>query len=199
MREHTTTNRVLLALLGLVLLGGGLLVLAGGADIYRRLRLTPPGGWPLTTPHNVLIPRADQIRWTVQDWWWLSAIAALTLLMLLALWWLLSQPRRRHSRRLSVGHAPRGTVTVNDHALRDALTTDLDTLPGVRRARARFLGPPTHPRARIGLVLNPGSTPRHVLEDLRDATDRARQSAGWDRLPTDVRLGVARHGPHRAE
>ncbi|WP_051573266.1 hypothetical protein [Streptomyces sp. PRh5] len=81
-------------------------MLAGGTDIYRRLRLTPPAGWPLTTPHNVLIPRADQIRWTVQDWWWLSAIAALTLLMLLALWWLLSQPRRRHSRRLSVGHAP---------------------------------------------------------------------------------------------
>ncbi|MER8155880.1 alkaline shock response membrane anchor protein AmaP [Streptomyces sp. NPDC094472] len=199
MREHTTTNRVLLALLGLVLLGGGLLVLAGGADSYRRLHLTPPADWPLTAPHNVLIPRADQIQWTDRGWWWPAAIAALTLLMLLALWWLLSQPRRRHSRRLSVGHTPRDTVTVNDHALRDALTTDLDMLPGVRRARARFLGPPTRPRASIGLTLSPGSTPEHVLEDLSDAADRARQSAGWDRLPTDVRLGVARHAPHRAE
>ncbi|MEU5021009.1 hypothetical protein AB0G60_26910 [Streptomyces angustmyceticus] len=45
MREHAKTNRTLLALLGLVLLGGGLLVLADGADIYRRRHLEPrPAG-----------------------------------------------------------------------------------------------------------------------------------------------------------
>ncbi|GAA2593278.1 hypothetical protein [Streptomyces tubercidicus] len=33
-----------IALLGLVLLGGGLLVLAGGADICRRWNLVPPSG-----------------------------------------------------------------------------------------------------------------------------------------------------------
>ncbi|MGW2024460.1 hypothetical protein [Streptomyces decoyicus] len=60
MREPTKTNRALLALLGLVLLGGGLLVPAGGADIYRRLNLSPPTGWPLTTAHTILVPSADQ-------------------------------------------------------------------------------------------------------------------------------------------
>jgi hypothetical protein len=199
MRDHTKTNRVLLALLGLVLLGGGLLVLAGGADIYQRWNLTPPTGWPLTTPQDVLIPRADQTRWTDQGWWWPTVIAGPALLMLLALWWLLSQHRRRRPRRLSVADAPRETVAVVDHALSDALTADLDMLPGVRRTQARLLGPPTHPQARIALTLNPGGTPQQALKDLSGAVDRARRSAGWDELPTHVQLGFARHGSHRAE
>ncbi|RNG17730.1 alkaline shock response membrane anchor protein AmaP [Streptomyces botrytidirepellens] len=198
MRHLTKTNRVLLALLGLVLLGGGLLVLASGADLYRRWNLTPPAGWPLTAPHDVLIPRADQARWGDQGWWWVAATAALALLLLLALTWLLSQPRRR-PRQLSVGDTPGDDVRVNGHALGQALTTELDVLPGVRRSRARFFGPSTRPRVRIDLTLEPGGTPEHVLTDLRDAVDRARSSAGWDQLPKEVRLGVARHGPHRAE
>ncbi|GGO99641.1 alkaline shock response membrane anchor protein AmaP [Wenjunlia tyrosinilytica] len=199
MREHTRTNRVLLALLGLVLLGGGLLVLAGGADIYRRWNLTPPAGWPLTTPQDVLIPRADQTRWLDQGWWWPTVIAALILIMLLALWWLLSQARRRRPRKLVVKDTPREAVAVNDHGLRDALTTDLDMLPGVRRAKARFCGPAHRPQARIGLTLDSGSTPGRVLEDVSATVERARRSARWDELPTHVRLGVAPHGPHRVE
>ena len=198
MRQLTKTNRVLLALLGLVLLGGGLLVLASGADLYRRWNLTPPAGWPLTAPHDVLIPRADQARWVDGGWWWVAATAALALLLLLALTWLLSQPRRR-PRQLSVGDTPGEDVRVNDRALGKALTTELDVLPGVRRSRARFFGPSTRPRVRIDLTLEPGHTPEHVLTDLRDAVDRARNSAGWDQLPKEIRLGVARHGPHRAE
>ncbi|MFE1958964.1 alkaline shock response membrane anchor protein AmaP [Streptomyces sp. NPDC059479] len=199
MREHTKTNRVLLALLGLVLLGGGLLVFAGGAGIYRRWNLSPPADWPLTAPQNVLFPRADQASWADQGWWWPSVIAALALLMLLALSWLLAQARRRRPRQLSVADTPRKAVTVSDHVVDDALTTDLNTLPGVRRARARVSGPPSRPQARIGLTLDLGSTPEQVLKDVRSAVERARRSAGWDELPTRVRLAVARHGSHRVE
>ncbi|WP_432010937.1 alkaline shock response membrane anchor protein AmaP [Streptomyces sp. HD1123-B1] len=199
MTEPAKTNRVLLGLLGLVLLGGGLLVLAGGADVYRRWNLTPPAGWPLTAPSDVLFPRAAQNRWADQDWWWgVAAAAALALLLLLALTWLLSQPRRR-PRRLPVAHTSEESVVVSDHALEEALTTELDVSPGVRRSRARFLGPPTRPRVRVDLTLDPSGTPEHVLKDVRDVADRARGSAGWDQLPKEIRLGVARHGPHRAE
>ncbi|MFE4370376.1 alkaline shock response membrane anchor protein AmaP [Streptomyces sp. NPDC056835] len=199
MREHTKTNRILLVLLGLVLLGGGLLTLAAGADLYRRWGLTPPAGWPLTTPQDVLIPRADQARWADQAWWWPTVIAALALLILLALTWLLCRHRRWRPRQLPVAGTPRKAVSVNDHALNDALTTDLTTLPGTRRSRARVSGPPTHPQALIALTLAPGITPEHVLEDVSTAVERARQSAGWDQLPSLVRLDVSRHGPRRAE
>ncbi|MFD7288807.1 alkaline shock response membrane anchor protein AmaP [Streptomyces sp. NPDC059863] len=198
MREHTKTNRAVLALVGLVLLGGGLLTLAADADLYRRWGLTPPADWPLTTPQSVLIPPADQARWAGQGWWWPTVIAALALLILLALTWLLSQ-HRRWRRRLPVPDTPRKAVSVNEHALDDALTTDLTTLPGARRTSARFSGPRTHPQALITLTLAPGITPDHILEDVSTAVERARESAGWDGLPSCVRLHVARHGPHRAE
>lgn len=197
--EHAKTNRVLLALLGLVLLGGGLLALAGGADIYRRWNLTPPADWPLTTPQDVLVPRADQTRWTGQGWWWPTVIAGLALLMLLALLWLLSQVRRRRPRHVSAADTPQQAVALSDHVLGDALATDLDMLPGIRRTQARVFGPSTRPQTWINLTLNPGSTPRHVLPDVRDAVERARRSTGWDELPASVRLSVARHSPHRAE
>ncbi|WP_405871544.1 MULTISPECIES: alkaline shock response membrane anchor protein AmaP [unclassified Streptomyces] len=199
MKKHTTTNRVLLALLGLVLLGGGLLVLAGGADIYRRWNLSPPADWPLTTPQDVLIPRADQASWPDQGWWWPTAIAALALLMLLALVWLLSQIPWRRPRALPVSDTPEQAVAVSDHVLADALTTDLGLLPGTRRAQAHIHGPSARPQARIDLTLNPGSAPAQLLEDIHDAVERTRRSVGWNELPTHVHLHVARHGTHRAE
>ncbi|WP_046494196.1 hypothetical protein [Streptomyces odonnellii] len=199
MRVPTKTNRVLLGLVGLVLLGSGLLTLTAGAGLYRRWGLTPPAGWPPATPHNVLVPRAEQARWTDQGWWWPTVIAGLALLVLLALVWLLSQHRRWRPRRLPVRDTPRKAVSVSDHALNDALAADLRTLPGTRRGRARISGPPTHPQALIALTLAPGSTPEHVLEDVSTAVEQARRSAGWDQLPSRVRLDVARHSARRAE
>ncbi|MFH8574046.1 alkaline shock response membrane anchor protein AmaP [Streptomyces sp. NPDC017993] len=198
MRDHTKTNRTVLALLGLVLLGGGLLVLAGGADIYRRWNLVPPAGWPLTASRNVLIPPADQTRWTDMSWWWPASIAALALLMLLALAWLLSQ-RRRLPRQLTVADSSEEAVTISNHALSDALTSDLNMLSGVRGSRALFYGPHTHPQARISLTLSTGTSPEQTLAGLYDAVERARRSAGWDNLPTRVDLSIARHSPHRVE
>ncbi|MFF3542039.1 hypothetical protein ACFYXD_09270 [Streptomyces platensis] len=90
-------------------------------------------------------------------------------------------------------------VTVSNHALSDALTTDLNMLPGVRGSHALFYGKHTRPQARIGLTLGPGTSPEKILEGLHDAVERTRRSAGWDNLPTRVDLSVARHSPHRVE
>ncbi|MEE4546332.1 alkaline shock response membrane anchor protein AmaP [Streptomyces sp. V4-01] len=199
MREHRRTNRTLLALVGLTLLGGGLLVLAGGADIYRRWNLSPPGGWPLTTRHDVLVPGADQTRWVAQDWWWPATFASLAALMVLALVWLLAQSRRRRPRRLPVAENTRHHVTISDGVLGEALTDDLDTVTGVRRARARLRGPRSHPQAQIDLTLDPAGVPVRVLEGVPSATERARRSVRWDELPAHVHLAVARHGSHRVE
>lgn len=103
MKRKSAVNRILLALTGIVLLGGGLLMLAGSFDLYRSWRMTPPRGWPLTDPRAVLLTRPDQTRWTDEGWWWPTVIAVLAIVVLLALWWLLAQLRRTHPGRIPVG------------------------------------------------------------------------------------------------
>ncbi|MFD3456591.1 alkaline shock response membrane anchor protein AmaP [Streptomyces sp. NPDC058691] len=202
MDAQAKVNRTLLGTAGIVLLGGGLLVLAAGFDAYRRWDLAPPGGWPLTSPHQVLLARADRIAWSGQGWWWWPAvIAALAVAALLALWWLIAQVRRHRPGPIAVGGAsPAEGVRMRHRALSDALATDAGRLPGVRKARARMAGSAPHPEGRIDLTLAPDSAPAQVLDDLHDGpVERARRSAGWEHLPTRTRLHVARRGPHRVE
>ncbi|MFF4652277.1 alkaline shock response membrane anchor protein AmaP [Streptomyces sp. NPDC001380] len=206
MKPRTTTNRILLALAGLLLLGGGLLVLTAGLDLYRRWSLGPPSGWPLTGPHDVLLGAGDRERWSSQGWWWWPAvIAALAVVALLALGWLLAQLRRPRPGRLPVwgtspGGEPEEGVEVRDGALGDAIAAEAAGLPGVVQAGARMSGRAARPEARVDLALGTGGSPRETLRALADGPlERARRSAGWRRLPADVRFSVARHGPRRAE
>jgi hypothetical protein len=201
MKAQTTVNRILLGLAGGVLLGGSLLVLAGGLDVYRHWNLTPPSGWPLTSPHDVVLSRADRTAWTDQGWWWPTLIAGLALVVLLALWWLLAQLRQRRPGRMPVGGTPpEQGVELRDQALSDALAAEAGSLPGVEQAVARMAGRPAHPEVRFRLTLTADGAPGLVLRDLcRGPVERARQSTGWEQLPTQARLRVVRHGPHRVE
>jgi hypothetical protein len=203
MKAQSAINRILLALAGLVLLGGGLLVLAGGLDIYRRWHLAPPAGWPLATGNAVLLSRADRTRFdTGQNWWWWPAvIAALALVALAALWWLLAQLRQRRPGRLAVGSAPpQEGVELRDDALSKVIAAEAGRLPGIRHAQARFVGRSARPQAHVRLTLTSDASPAAALHALcQGPLDRARRSAGWEHLPTEARLHVARHAPHRAE
>jgi hypothetical protein len=202
MTPRSALNRVLLALTGLVLLGGGLLIVAAGLDLYRRQHLAPPVGWPLTTPHDVLLSSGDRARWSSQGWWWWPAvIAALTLITVLALWWLLAQLRRRHPGGMPVGGTPpQESVELRDRALSDAIATEAGALPGVQQANVRITGRPAHPRTHIALTLTPQGTPSAALHALCQGPLRtARQSTGSPDMPAEARLHVARHKPHRAQ
>jgi hypothetical protein len=202
MKALSTVNRILLGLVGAVLLGGGLLVLAAGLDVYRHWNLAPPHGWPLVTPRDVLLSASDRLRWSNQGWWWWPAvIAALVIVLLLALRWLLAQFHRQSPGRLPVGgKPPEDGVELRDDALSDAITAETLTLPGVRQASTRLAGRPTHPRARIALTLDPDSDPGEVVERLyQEPLAHGRRSAGWEHLPVRARLRVARHSPRRAE
>ncbi|WP_329107066.1 alkaline shock response membrane anchor protein AmaP [Streptomyces sp. NBC_01439] len=192
-------NRVLLALTGIVLLGAGILVLAGGFNLYQRWQVAPPDGWPLTDPYGVPLDDTDRTRWTDQDWWWPAVIAALALITLLALWWLLAQLRRTHPGNLPVG-APTAVdgVELREHALSDALAADTRHLTGVHEAHARMAGSSRHPEAHLDLTLAPDSDPATVLADLCDGPlDQARQSLGRP-LPARARLQVSPHKARRA-
>ncbi|MFF9085892.1 alkaline shock response membrane anchor protein AmaP [Streptomyces sp. NPDC014991] len=202
MASRSARNRTLLALAGLVLLGGGLLVLFAGLDLYRRHHLVPPAGWPLTTPDDVLLGSADRVRWSGQGWWWWAAvIAALTLVAALALWWLLSQLGRRRPGPLPVGGTPpQEGVELRDRALSDAIAAEAGALPGVEHAAVRITGRPAHPRTHVGLTLTPEGEPGATLGALCEGPlSTARRSTGRPDMPTEVRLQVARHTPHRVE
>ncbi|WP_031029811.1 hypothetical protein [Streptomyces sp. NRRL WC-3725] len=202
MTPRSVCNRSLLALAGLILLGGGLLILFAGLDLYRRLDLVPLAGWPLAEPADVLLGSADRARWSSQGWWWWPAvIAALVLATLLALWWLLVQLSRRRPGSLPVGGTPpQEGVELRDRALGDAIATEAGAIQGVDDATVRITGRPAHPRTRVGLTLTPEGAPGATLGALCEGPLRtARRSTGLPDMPTEVRLRVARHKPHRAE
>ncbi|MFC9817171.1 alkaline shock response membrane anchor protein AmaP [Streptomyces virginiae] len=199
MHRKSVINRVLLALTGLVLLGTGLLVLAGGFDLYQKLRLSPPAGWPLTTPQDVLLDDANRTRWTDEVWWWPTVIAVLAVATLLALWWLLAQLRRTHPGDLSVGDPARDGVELRERALSDAIAADTGHMPGVRQARVRMDGSSHQPEAHIDISLTPDAEPGPVLQALCDGPlHRARHTVGR-RLTAKTRLRAAPHKPHRAQ
>lgn len=202
METQAKVNRILLATTGVVLLGGGLLVLAGGLDLYGRWNLAPPDGWPLTTPDNVLLTHADRVTWSHQGWWWWPAvIAALAVITLLALWWLSAQLRRHRPGTVPLGRASSVEgVELRAHALSDALEADAARLPGVDKAQVHLTGRQTHPEALISLTLIPGSAPVQTLGQLYSGpVERARDSAALAQLPTRTRLRVANSRPHRVD
>ncbi|MEW2249535.1 MULTISPECIES: alkaline shock response membrane anchor protein AmaP [Streptomyces] len=202
MTPRSALNRTLLALVGLVLLGGGLLILFAGLDLYRRHDLAPPAGWPLTTPADVLLGSADRARWSSQGWWWWPAvIAALVVAALLALGWLLAQLSRRRPGSLPVGGTPpQEGVELRDRALSEAIANEAGALPGVGHAAVLITGRPGRHRTRIKLTLTPEGTPGATLGALCEGPiGTARRSTGLTDMPTEVRLQVSRHGPHRVE
>jgi hypothetical protein len=202
MTPRPVFNRILLALTGLVLLGGGLLIISAGVDLYSSHNLAPPPGWPLTTPGDILLSSADRARWSSQGWWWWPAvITALILITALALWWLLAQLPRRQPGGIPVGGSPPPQgVELRARALSDAIATEAGALPGVQQANVRITGRLAHPRAHITLTLTPQGTPDAALKTLCEGPLRtARQSTGSPPMPTEARLRVAHHKPRRAE
>ncbi|THA75448.1 alkaline shock response membrane anchor protein AmaP [Streptomyces sp. A0592] len=200
MKRKSVVNRALLTLTGAVLLGIGLLALAGSFDLYRRMPLTPPAGWPLAAPDEVLLDDSDRTHWTNEGWWWPTVIAALAIITLLALWWLLAQLRRSHPGDLSLEEAPAlDGVELHEGALSDAIAADAGHLPGIQRARARMEGSSRHPETHLDITLTPDAEPGPVLRALSDGPlQRVRRSTGRT-LSATARLRVPPHKSHRAQ
>ncbi|MGW1728010.1 alkaline shock response membrane anchor protein AmaP [Streptomyces sp. NPDC002306] len=201
MTPRPVANRILLALAGLVLLGGGMLILFAGLDVYRQYNLVPPLGWPLTNKNDVLLSSAERVRWSNQDWWWPAVIAALTLVLLLALWWLLAQLRQCHPGALPVGGTTsrNGSIELRDDVLSNAIAAEAGALPGVKQAAVRITGRPARPRTRVRLTLTPHGAPDAALDALCKGPLRTVQHCTGSDMPFEARLRVARHKPHRTE
>ncbi|MET9296886.1 alkaline shock response membrane anchor protein AmaP [Streptomyces sp. NPDC003077] len=187
-------NRVLLALIGLILLGVGASVLLGGLDLPRRWHFGMPDHWPWTRAGDVLLSDHNRTRWTGEGWWWPVVIAALAVVVLLALWWLLSQFRRHRLGDILVDSGDGQGARLRGRALEDVLEAQSGSLEGVERSRALLTGRRREPRVRMNLTLAPHADPADVLTRVSDeALAGARRSAGLDHLPAEVRLRAVKH------
>ncbi|MFD6419756.1 alkaline shock response membrane anchor protein AmaP [Streptomyces sp. NPDC060194] len=187
-------NRLLLGLGGLVLL------LFGGSVLATGLGAPVPSWWVYDGGDDVLLGDAERQRWRDEGWWWPVVIAALAVLVLLALWWLLAQIKGRRLDAVRVDTGDGEGALLRGRALEGVLEKDAAHGAGVADARARLTGRRHDPAVRIGLVAEPYAAPADVLDDLAyGALERARGSAGLERLPAEVRVRAARTGPERVD
>ncbi|MFJ8001860.1 alkaline shock response membrane anchor protein AmaP [Streptomyces sp. NPDC096310] len=185
-------NRVLLALIGLILLCAGGMVLAAGTG------LPVPSWWPYAGPRGVLLSRADRMRYRGDDWWWPAVIAVLAVLVVLTLWWLLAQLRRARLPEVLIRDGDGEGAVLRGRALENVVADDAESLDGVARAAVRLTGRRTSPSARVHLLLEPHAGPGETLRRLSDGSlAHARSSAGLASLPAEVRLGAVKHRAER--
>ncbi|MEE4541410.1 alkaline shock response membrane anchor protein AmaP [Streptomyces sp. V4-01] len=195
---RTTVNRVLLALIGLVLLALGVSVLIGSLDLQRHWGFTMPSSWPFSGPKDVLLSAHDRTRYRHDDWWWPVVIAALGVLFVAALWWLLAQARTRRLRQVVVDSGDGQGALLRGRALESVLTSESEAYEGVGWAGAALVGRRGVPRARLVLGLAPHATPADVVTALDSSVlERARTSAGFAALPAEARLRAVRHRARR--
>lgn len=189
---RSTVNRVLLALAGLVL------VVVGGAVLAAGLGASVPSWWPWDGTTDVLLSAADRRRWRDDGWWWPAVIAALAVLVVLALWWFLAQLRRGRLADVLVDSGDGEGARLRGRALEGVLASEAGALDGVARAQAMLTGRRTEPRARVRLLMEPHAAPLGTLNAVADgALAHARDSAGLDALPAEVRLRAVKHRAER--
>ncbi|MFD5682892.1 alkaline shock response membrane anchor protein AmaP [Streptomyces bacillaris] len=187
-----TVNRILLALAGLVL------IVVGGAVLAAGLGVAVPSWWPWDGKTDVLLSTADRGRWRDEGWWWPTVIAVLAVLVVLALWWFLAQLRRGRLAEVLVDSGDGEGAQVRGRALEGVLAEEAGEVDGVARAQASLTGRRTAPRARVRLLMEPHAAPARALNAVADgALAHARESAGLDELPAEVRLKAVKHRAER--
>lgn len=193
-------NRVLLAIVGLVLVALAVLVLIGGLDLERRWDFTLPSWWPLDDPHQPVLSDSDRTRWRDDGWWWPTVFAVLGVALLFLLWLLLTQLRDRRMANVYVDGSDREYARLRGRALENAIEGETERLDGVDRTRVTLHNRHGYPYARVLLVLASHAVPARLVERLeREPLHNARTSVGLDAIPSEVRLRSDRHPASRVE
>lgn len=169
------TNRLVLALIGLLLLLAGAAVVLLGAEVFGSSRAAEPIISPATTD---FVHR--------NGWYWPAVAVAAALVALLSLRWLVIQGHSNRLSSLPLGADGRdGRTTLPASALTGALEREVANLRGVSSARAHLSGDPESPQLSIRLSLD-GRVPARELHQqivgsvLRDA----RHALGTESLLT---------------
>ncbi|WP_354642824.1 alkaline shock response membrane anchor protein AmaP [Kitasatospora camelliae] len=196
--SRAAVNRTILAVVGLLLAAAGLLTLAGGLELYGRLGVDLPAGWPLASPDRPVLSAASRTRWVDEDWWWPVAIAVPAVLVAGSLVWLFAQLRRSGPAgvHLSTPAHSGFVLRVRSGAVEEAVRTESAALPGVARAAVHLDGGPGQPLLRTALRLEEGAGTGDLLDRyVAGPLAHARASLGLPGLRSELRLRVAPHRP----
>jgi hypothetical protein len=177
------TNRIMLLLLALVLIGAGLD--AGAASI---------GAFGTATRHSPLIanPTGDFIG-AQGDWLWPVAAVAAVIIALLALRWLLALlfSTDRSGDLLIHSGSPAGRTTLAPRALTEAVVEEIEGYRGVNSARARLLGDPEDPQLVVTAALEETADFAALRQRIETgALTHARAALGDPSLPIQLDLTV---------
>jgi hypothetical protein len=187
-----TVNRVLLAVVGLVL------VVLGGSVLAVGLGAPAPSWWIHHGSHDVLLTASERTRWRGDAWWWPTVLAVLAVLVLLALWWLTAVLRRHRLTEVLVDTGDGEGALLRGRALEGVLAGQAGELDGVSHAQVLLTGRPRAPETRVRLRLEPHVDPGTALHDLETgALAHARDSVGLETLPAEVRLKAVKHRAER--
>ncbi|MEJ7772470.1 MAG: hypothetical protein WKF51_11265 [Geodermatophilaceae bacterium] len=137
-------NRILLAALGVLLLGVGVLALLAGFGAFgQRLRL-----------QFVLAPSIEQFV-AASPWYWSVVAVVAAVVALLCLWWLLIQTRSDRVSAIRVSEdRTAGSTFLDAGAFTSALEAEIGTYRGVSRVGAYLSGTPNRYRATVRVALD---------------------------------------------
>ena len=185
------TNRIVLVLFALALLGAGV---AGALAGF--------GGFGEAIKHQLLV--SDQVVnyfGRHGDWLWPVIAVGAAILALLALRWLLALlfSTDRSGDLPLTGDRSAGRTTLSAAALTGAVASEVGGYPGVHSARARLIGDPQAPT----LVLTATVEERADLPGLRrriegNAVRHARQALDNPELPVQLDLTITDRQAQRA-
>ena len=176
-------NRLLVALLGLLLLAGGVLALVRSF-----------GGFGARLADDRLLTDA-QTRFAerTSPWFWVAVAAVALLVALLALRWLLAQLRSDRIGDIELEPDPRtGATTLHPGAVTAAVCEEIESYRGLRRARPRLLHDQPHPDLVLDLDLDDRAhlpATRRRIES--EAVPHTLQALGLGHLPTRLTLRPA--------
>lgn len=180
-RRPSRANRWVLAVLGALLLLGGLAGLAVGFGLFG------------TGPAENEVLGAAAVDQLAQPWVLVVLAVLAVLAALLALRWLMAQMGTDFVSRLRVDtETKEGVMEMPASALCRVLEEDVVEYPGVRRARARLTGSSREPRMRLDLTLEEDADAAQVWQHSRDeGLARLREALELDRLPAVIRMSMA--------
>ncbi|MGO9505354.1 MAG: hypothetical protein ACLPUO_28130 [Streptosporangiaceae bacterium] len=179
------TNRVVLALFGLLVL------LAGAAGL-----IASTGGFGAAFARRALF--ANRVGTYVGGhgiWLWPVAAAVCLLIALAALRWILALliSTDRAGTLTIPAAADRGTTVLQPAALTGAVTREIEGYHGVAGARARLVGDPADPELVVSVTARPAADLAALHRRLEaEALAHARQALGKPALPIQLDLDVSR-------
>ncbi|MBW3602143.1 MAG: hypothetical protein KY434_05520 [Actinobacteria bacterium] len=183
-------NRLLLALLGLLLIAAGVVGLLAGAGLA-----------PLLEPSEIYAELLSGFQ-ARADLWWPVSVAAAVVVALLGLAWALRQLVVRRSgggvADVVVGPAgDRGRTRVTATSLASAAAADLRRVPGVVDSTVRLVNDPHRPDLRVRLDVRPDADLDKVRRGADEVAERLEAVLGVETLATHVLVRPVPQGRSR--